>query len=206
MISEGWFEKSPKGKTCLEEMSLLFSYLESFKCLSNVSFDLSLARGLDYYTGMILEAVLEEGGELGSIAGGGRYDELIGMFSKEKIPATGASVGIERLFSLIEKKYKESKKIKCNKAEVLVATLGDGLVNEKMKLCSDLWSNDIKCDMLYKTKVKPQPQLSYALENEIPFILWIGENELKNGMINVKVNFIDIMIENLIHIISIVCI
>jgi len=72
-----------------------------------MQFDLSLARGLDYYTGMIFEAVLSEGAQLGSISGGGRYDDLVGMFSSERIPATGGSVGIERIFDILERRALE---------------------------------------------------------------------------------------------------
>lgn len=67
------FENSEKGKEGLEEMILLFDYCDSMNCLQNISFDLSLARGLDYYTGMICEVELKEAG-LGSVGGGGRYD------------------------------------------------------------------------------------------------------------------------------------
>lgn len=63
-----------------------------------------MARGLDYYTGMIFEAVLNDE-NIGSISGGGRYDNLLGMYSKDQIPAVGGSIGVERLFHLIEKKY-----------------------------------------------------------------------------------------------------
>jgi histidyl-tRNA synthetase len=69
--------------------------------IKNVSFDLSLARGLDYYTGIIQETVLE-GANIGSISGGGRYDELVGMFSPVAIPCVGASIGIERVFTILE--------------------------------------------------------------------------------------------------------
>jgi len=66
-------------------------------------FDLSLARGLEYYTGMIFEAVLE-GAQVGSISGGGRYDNLVGMFGTKQIPAVGGSIGVERIFSILEEK------------------------------------------------------------------------------------------------------
>jgi len=73
-------------------------------CLENISFDFSLARGLDYYTGLIYECVFTETDRVGSIAGGGRYDGLVGMFSGKDIPAIGVSIGIERVFSILEEK------------------------------------------------------------------------------------------------------
>lgn len=84
-----------KAQEMLQEMELLFSFLSAFDRLSKVSFDLSLARGLDYYTGVIYEIVLvDKKYEIGSISGGGRYDELIGMFSGQQIPSVGGSIGI----------------------------------------------------------------------------------------------------------------
>jgi histidyl-tRNA synthetase len=73
-------------------MRLLFQYLGNLNCLENICFDLSLARGLDYYTGLIFEIVLI-GGKCGSVAGGGRYDNLVGMFSGRQIPSVGGSIG-----------------------------------------------------------------------------------------------------------------
>jgi histidyl-tRNA synthetase len=85
-------------------MELLFTYCEAMGCLDNILFDFSLARGLDYYTGLIYEAVLTDTDRVGSIAGGGRYDGLVGMFSGKDIPAIGVSIGIERVFSILEEK------------------------------------------------------------------------------------------------------
>lgn len=87
-------------------MRLLREYLDAMEIEGRVKLDTSLARGLDYYTGMIFEAVIA-GGEvaslgLGSIAAGGRYDNLIGMFSKNQIPSAGGSLGIERIFNILE--------------------------------------------------------------------------------------------------------
>lgn len=92
-------------------MQKLFTYLAAMKRIDKVSFDLSLARGLDYYTGVIYEIVLtDKTTELGSISGGGRYDNLIGMFCQHQIPAVGGSLGIERLFTILESKYKAKAK------------------------------------------------------------------------------------------------
>lgn len=98
------FANHEGGKQTVADMELLFTYLEAFGVIDRVSFDFSLARGLDYYTGLIYEAVLTDTERLGSIAGGGRYDGLIGMFSGKVVPAVGASIGIERVFSILEEK------------------------------------------------------------------------------------------------------
>lgn len=99
------FKDHKDSQDTIHEMDLLFKYLEAMNAMDHVLFDFSLARGLDYYTGLIYEAVLTDNqGNIGSIAGGGRYDGLIGMFSGKPIPAVGASVGIERIFALLEEK------------------------------------------------------------------------------------------------------
>ena len=96
------FEGHESAMKTIEEMSTLFTYLEGMQALDNILFDFSLARGLDYYTGLIYEAVLT-GSDRGSIAGGGRYDGLVGMFSGKNIPAVGVSIGIERIFAILER-------------------------------------------------------------------------------------------------------
>jgi len=95
-----------KAKEALEEMNILFEYLDIYEITDYFVFDLSLARGLDYYTGLIYEAVLIDTDKVGSIAAGGRYDELLGMFSNKSIPAVGVSIGIERVFNILEEKMK----------------------------------------------------------------------------------------------------
>lgn len=99
---EGYFKGHKEGEETIKEMEILFEYLDAMNCLDRLSFDFSLARGLDYYTGLIYEAVLTDSNRVGSIAGGGRYDGLVGMFSGKAIPAVGVSIGIERIFSILE--------------------------------------------------------------------------------------------------------
>jgi len=184
---EGTFKGSVNGETALKEMTILFKYLDEVKCTENVLFDLSLARGLDYYTGIIYEAVLDDPTVgLGSIAGGGRYDELVGMFSNKGIPAVGLSIGIERVFGLLEKKFENDPTIRACETEVLVGSIGSDQAVERFKLCKLLWDNNIKAEMLYNDNPKTQKQLEYALDNYMPFILWIGEDEIKNNKVKIK--------------------
>lgn len=172
-------------------MGILFKYLSDVNCTEGILFDLSLARGLDYYTGIIYEAVLDDSSVgLGSIAGGGRYDELVGMFSNKDLPAVGLSIGIERIFGLLEKKYETVASIRACETEVLVCSIGGGMVSERFKLCKLLWDNGFKAEMLYNENPKPQKQLQYALENSVPFALWVGEEEVKNNKVKVKVSSI----------------
>jgi len=194
LVNENVFAGSKEGEAALKEMGILFKYLTEVKCTENVLFDLSLARGLDYYTGIIYEAVLDDPSSgMGSIAGGGRYDELVGMFSNKDLPAVGLSIGIERIFGLLERKYENSTTIRACETEVLVGSIGSGLATERFKLIKLLWDNEVKAEMLYNDNPKPQKQLQYALENYIPFVLWIGEDEIKNNKVKVKVKNISLL-------------
>ena len=135
-------------------MELLFTYMEAMGALDNIIFDFSLARGLDYYTGLIYEAVLT-GSDRGSIAGGGRYDGLVGMFSGKNIPAVGVSIGIERIFAILERKAEEEKKVRPTKTKILIAQVGKNLTAERMKILGELWRAEIPAETMYLDNPKP---------------------------------------------------
>lgn len=166
-------------------MELLFTYLGATGRLDNILFDFSLARGLDYYTGLIYEAVLT-GSDRGSISGGGRYDGLVGMFSGKNIPAVGVSIGIERIFAILERKAEEENKVRATKTQILVAQVGKNLTTERMKILGEFWAANIRAETLYIDNPKPAKQLDYAFDNGIPLILWIGEDEVAKGVVKVK--------------------
>ena len=130
-----------------------------------------MARGLDYYTGLIYEAVSTEEG-VGSVSAGGRYDDLVGMFSpKNKIPCVGFSVGVERIFSIYKKKERE---VKVSDVQVFVAAVGGELLEERMKICNELWSHGISAEFTMKKKVKSLSQFQHCERNLIPWTLIIG--------------------------------
>lgn len=175
------------AKEAFEDLRLMFNYCEALGCLDYVSFDLSLARGLDYYTGVIYEAMLTDTDRVGSIAAGGRYDGLIGMFSGTTVPAVGVSIGIERILTILEEMERERQGIiRSTKTEVLVASIGSNLLHERMLLCAELWRNDVYAEFLYDLAPKPKKQMDHALENKIPFVLWIGESEIAAGEVKLK--------------------
>ena len=175
-----------KGKKALDEMSILIDYLQILDVEKYCTFDLSLARGLDYYTGLIYETVLTETDEVGSISGGGRFDNLIGMFSGKQIPAVGVSIGIERIFNILEKHYKDDDNLRSIYTEVLVCAAGKDLTKERFKIVNELWDNGIKAEILYYENPRMDKQLDYGLKNKIPFLIFIGENELKENKIKIK--------------------
>lgn len=192
-------QKSKSAKAGLEDMKLFLKYSDLYGCSDVLSFDLSLARGLDYYTGIIYEAILtgldpekdEKGEEIrvGSVAGGGRYDKLVGMFDAKKrdVPCVGVSVGIERLFSIMEAKMaKESAKMSAVETQVFVASAQKNLLEERMKLCRQLWDAGIKTEQSYKKNPKMLNQLQYCEEECIPYAIIIGESELQQGIVKLR--------------------
>lgn len=182
--------KSKMAVLGLEAMKLFFEYIKVFGVEDLVSFDLSLARGLDYYTGIIYEVVLLDKGEsVGSVAGGGRYDNLVGMFhpKNKTIPCVGISIGVERLFTVIEAKLaKEKQKVRTTEVQVFVAAAQKNLVEHRMAICKDLWNAGVKAEHSYKKNPKLLAQLQHCEENEIPWAVVIGEGEIANGVVKLR--------------------
>lgn len=205
------------AKEGIEEMKILAEYTAAFGIEKYLSFDLSLARGLDYYTGLIYEAVTEalkppeNAGELkqkakkkgadedaseyvgvGSIAAGGRYDNLVNMFAlatgkkNVSIPCVGISFGVERIFSIIKAKNNLMDKIRPNSTQVYIMAFGDGFLLERMKIAKELWAHGIECEYLYKVKAKSRPQFTGAEKSGAPLAVIIGKEEVANGKVRVK--------------------
>uniref|UniRef100_A0A8V0YFM8 histidine--tRNA ligase n=1 Tax=Gallus gallus TaxID=9031 RepID=A0A8V0YFM8_CHICK len=181
----------------LGDMKLLFEYLTLFGITGKISFDLSLARGLDYYTGVIIEAVLlqqendhgEESVSVGSVAGGGRYDGLVATFDPKgrKVPCVGISIGIERIFSILEQRMKASgEKVRTTETQVMVATPQKHLLSARLKLISELWDAGIKAEMMYRKDPKLLKQLQYCEDMGIPLVAIIGEQELRDGVVKLR--------------------
>ncbi|XP_068999929.1 histidine--tRNA ligase isoform X1 [Embiotoca jacksoni] len=190
----------------LTDIKLLFSYLQLFQVTDKVVFDLSLARGLDYYTGVIYEAVLtragvasvsnegqngaEESVSVGSVAGGGRYDGLVGMFDPKgrKVPCVGVSIGIERVFSIMEQKAEVSaEKVRTTEVQVLIASAQKNLLEERLRLVTELWDAGIKAEVMYKKNPKLLSQLQHCEELGVPLVAILGEQELKDGVVKLRV-------------------
>jgi len=165
----------------ISELEELLSFLASMGVSERIRVDLSLARGLDYYTGPIFEISVEEG--VGSIAGGGRYDKLIGILSGRDVPATGISLGIERILEVMKsRKMVEEKK---SSVKAFVAYPSQSLLNEVLKLVKDLRSCSIQTDFDLKGR-KLTRQLEYADALKIPYVIILGEMELKKGVVRVR--------------------
>ncbi|XP_034870202.1 histidine--tRNA ligase, mitochondrial [Mirounga angustirostris] len=196
MFQDSRLSQNKQALEGLGDLKLLFEYLTLFGIAEKICFDLSLARGLDYYTGVIYEAVLlqtpaqaEESFNVGSVAAGGRYDGLVGMFDPKgrKVPCVGLSIGVERIFAIVEQRLKTSgQKIRTTETQVFVATPQKNFLHERLKLISELWDAGIKAELLYKNNPKLLTQLHYCEHMGIPLAVIIGEQELKEGVIKLR--------------------
>jgi len=178
-----------KSKEGLDLLKIFHKYTQILGIDDCIEYDLSLARGLDYYTGIIYEAILKEDGlHVGSIAAGGRYDDLVRTLSENKkfnAPCVGLSIGIERILAIIEKRMVESGQIS-HPTQCYVSSIGKGMVEERLKVLKDLWNAGIRAEHSYKSNPKLLAQIQYCEERSIPFIIIIGENELKEGIVKIR--------------------
>lgn len=149
----------------------------------NWRFDLSVARGLGYYTGPVFETTLTKLPEIGSVFSGGRYDDLVARYTGEKIPAVGASVGVDRLIAALEKLGKIEKKK--STAKIIIAVLGDEFNLNALQLANKLRATGINTE-IYLGRGLLREQIIYAAKREIPFMVICGEDEKKVGKIKLK--------------------
>jgi len=149
-----------------------------------VVFDFALARGLDYYTGPIFEVVFPEKPEVGSIAGGGRYDDLVGLFLRDSIPATGTSFGLERIHTLVKSKQ-AVQNLKHNDSDILICFFNSEMRADCLRLTRELRTAGLRCEMYFKPD-KMKKQFGYADRKNIPLVLIFGPDEKDAGMIAIK--------------------
>ena len=146
--------------------------------------DPSLARGLSYYTGAIMEINVPD--LAGSLGGGGRYDGLIGMFGKEQIPACGFSLGLERILVVMEERGMFPPEIAdSTPADVMVTIWNEETIAESLKLASELRSQGIRTTV-YPEVDKLGKQLKYADSIRVPWVCVLGENEIADGKVTLK--------------------
>lgn len=143
-------------------------------------FDLKIARGLDYYTGIVFEMILP--GKINtSVGAGGRYDNLVGQYRKEALPGVGASIGVSRLFSVL----KNNLQTPATPTEALIVVFNENLLPYCFKVATVLRKGNINVEIYSKTE-KLGKQLNYANKLNIPYVLLCGEEEEKKGQVTVK--------------------
>ncbi len=180
---------SVEGSKGVEELRFI---IETISILglqtANLAIDVTLARGLNYYTGAIFEVGAPEGVKMGSIGGGGRYDDLTGIFGLKDVSGVGISFGLDRIYLVLEELGLFPEAID-QSLQVLFMNLGDKEAFEALKLVTLLRKNGIKAD-LYPDSAKNQKQenkqFKFAKNRNVPFVIIIGEEELKNNSFTVK--------------------
>ena len=177
---EKLFEQSETGKAGIEELKYIMANGKDI----NLTVDLTLARGLNYYTGIIFEAKAPEKVKMGSIGGGGRYDNLTGLFGVPNIAGVGISFGIDRIYDVLEELNLFPEDI-TSKTKAIFFNLGDDEAVTALQLMNILRDNNIACE-LYPEKVKLEKQFKYADKKNIPFAIIIGSKELEDKTCMVK--------------------
>lgn len=175
--------QSEIGMKGIAELSFIAQAIETLNLNFPILFDGSLARGLDYYTGCIFE-VKPTGIKLGSISGGGRYDNLTGIFGLKGVSGVGISFGADRIYDLME----ELNLFPDNTKEftrLLLCPMNDAALMEGLKLSQFFRANNISTE-LYPSTAKLKKQLDYANSNHIPFVIIIGEDEIKSAQFSLK--------------------
>jgi len=175
---------SETGLKGISEMRTLFSYIESGIFSGKIELDLTLARGLNYYTGAIIE-VKSADVAIGSICGGGRYDNLTGVFGLEGVSGVGVSFGADRIYDVMSQ-LELFNDISSSSTDVLVLNFGETEVKTAIRIVERLRALDIKAE-LYPDQVKLKKQMSYADSRKIPYIIIAGEEEIRNNELTIKI-------------------
>ncbi len=179
----GLFAQVPVGLQGVAELEELFGYIA--QCVEGLDYewDLSLARGLNYYTGAIFE-VKAQGVEMGSISGGGRYDDLTGIFGMKGLSGVGISFGADRIYDVLESLNRFPADLQSGQA-VLFIHFGPEEAAAVQAAMRTLRANGIACDR-YPEPAKLQKQFAYADKLRIPFAVMVGERERETGRFSVK--------------------
>lgn len=168
------------GKQGIEEVEFLFLHTKNI----NLSIDFTLARGLNYYTGIIFEAKAPEEVKLGSIGGGGRYDDLTGLFGVPNIPGVGISFGVDRIYDVLEEMDLFPQDVQVS-TKALFFNMGEAESNFAFGIMQELRSSGIACE-LYHEVTKINKQFTYAEKKNIPFVIIIGSKEMEEKNCTVK--------------------
>ena len=177
------FEASEIGLKGVEEMEYIFNKCTALELKNEFVLDLTLARGLNYYTGAIIEVKAVDA-QMGSITGGGRYDNLTGIFGLKGVSGVGISFGADRIYDvltdldLFPNNFSHS-------TDLLFVNFGESESDFILPLITKMRKAGVRCE-LYPESAKMKKQLSYADNNKIPYVALIGANEIKNSSVTLK--------------------
>jgi len=178
-----------EGKSGLEDLRQIFALCQSTSAGAHLVLDRSLARGLSYYTGPIFEIRVPD--LAGSLGGGGRYDNLIGMFSGEDIPASGISLGLERILVVMAERKMFPESVISTPADVMVVQWFANRTNLYLSFAKELRDGGLRVELYPDAPVEDgkkvgDKQFKYASARGIPFVAVIGGDELANGTVAIK--------------------
>lgn len=169
----------------LEELSTVVKYLSDFGVPEeNFAIDLSIARGLDYYTGTVYETEMLDHPEIGSVCSGGRYDNLAEYYTDRSLPGVGISIGLTRLFYVLNEQGLLSDETVTAPADVLVIPMTED-PSSAIASATVLRNADIRTQ-IYCEKKKFKAKMSYADKIAVPYVVFIGEDEIKSGTVSLK--------------------
>ena len=177
---------SPTGMEGVQELAGLFASIQRLgsSLKENIRIDLTLARGLEYYTGTIFEARAPQQVKIGSIGGGGRYDDLTGLFGVPNVPGVGISFGVDRIYDVLEELQLFPGKTQAG-TRVLFFNLGEQESAHAFSLLQQLRARGIPCE-LYHEPAKLDKQFKYADKKNIPYVIIIGSKEVTEGTFVLK--------------------
>ena len=169
----------------LEELNTVVKHLGAFGVpVENFAVDLTIARGLDYYTGTVYETVLLDHPEIGSVCSGGRYDNLAEYYTEKQLPGVGISIGLTRLFYVLGEQGMLNPELPTAPADVLILPMTEDL-SAAIAFATELRANGIRAQLHCEEK-KFKQKISYADKLGIPYVVFLGEDEISAGVIACK--------------------
>ncbi len=169
----------------LDELSTVAKYLGGFGVpQENFAVDLTIARGLDYYTGTVYETTLLDHPEIGSVCSGGRYDNLAEYYTDRQLPGVGISIGLTRLFYVLGEQGMLNPEVPTAPADVLILPMTTDL-SAAVALATELRACGLRAQ-LYTEAKKFKAKMNYADKLGVPFVMFLGEDEIKDGVVSVK--------------------
>ncbi len=181
---KSFLENSEIGQTGIQELEYIFDQTERLGVRNaKVEFDVTLARGLNYYTGAIFE-VKANGVNIGSICGGGRYDDLTGIFGMKDMSGVGISFGADRIYLVLEELDLFPESVD-NRLELLFINFGETEADHCLPIIKMLRNHGVSSE-IYPKSAKMNKQMKYANDRGVKFVALVGQNEIENGVLSIK--------------------
>ena len=182
---EGYRGRNETFDQGVDELATVVKYLAAFGVPEeNFAVDLTIARGLDYYTGTVYETVMLDHPEIGSICSGGRYDNLAGYYIDKPLPGVGISIGLTRLFYVLGEQGYFNEDMVTAPTDVLVLPMTDDLA-PAISFATLLRTSGVRAQV-YGEQKKFKAKMSYADKLKIPYVVFLGEDEISKGVVKVK--------------------